>query len=141
MKPNYKILDGINIQWPWSELIVTGKKRVETRSYRLPERLYGVEIAIIETPGKQGLKEAGISKARIIGTVIFEKSYLYKNKEHWLTEERIHLVSSDDSLYGFQKNKEKWAWVVGRVKKLDKPVPPPPKRGIIFAKNCKVPSK
>lgn len=141
MKQKFKILDGINIQWPWSEKIANGEKSIETRSYRLPERLYGVEIAIIETPGKSGLKYAGIKKARIIGTVVFEKSYRYRNKTHWLSEVDNHLVQADDGLFGFKNDKEKWAWTVGLVNKLDKPVPAPAKRGIIFAKNCKVPTK
>jgi hypothetical protein len=139
MKQKYKTLDGINIQWPWSELLVNGKKSIETRSYALPERLVGVELAIIETAGPMGLKEAGIVKARIIGTIVFDSSYKYSNVSHWNKDREKHLVEPDDSLFKFDKNKEKWAWVVGRVVKLAQSAPPPSKRGIIFAKNCKVP--
>lgn len=139
MKQKFRVLDGINIQWPWSNFLVNGKKVVETRSYPLPERLFGVELAIIETAGRRGLKEAGIEKARIIGTITFLNSYQYKDEEHWFIEQSKHLVEPDDRLFKFDKKKEKWAWVVGRVTKLDKAAPPPSKRGIIFAKNCKVP--
>jgi len=137
--PKYKQLDGINIQWPWSDLLLSGQKSVETRSYRLPKRLEGVELAVIETPGKRGRKDAGVEKARIIGTIIFETSYRYKNERHWKGEIDKHLVESSDPLFKFKKDKEKWAWVVKRIARLDKPVPPPIKRGIIFAKKCRVP--
>ena len=139
MKSRYKQLDGINIQWPWSELLLSGAKTVETRSYRLPERLHGVEIAVIETPGKRGKEDAGIVRARIIGTIVFSKSYRYSSKNHWKREYEKHRVPQDDSLYGYKSDKDKWAWIVESFKKLDRPAPPPAKRGIIFAKNCLVP--
>jgi len=141
MMPKYKVLDGINIQWPWSELLISGKKSVETRSYALPKRLYGVELAIIETPGKDGKSKAGIERARIIGTIVFDDCYQYRSKNHWLSERAKHRVQQDDRLYGFTADKEKWAWTVKKIEKLDLSAPPPRKRGIIFAKNCKVPTK
>ncbi|KYG67621.1 hypothetical protein AZI85_17225 [Bdellovibrio bacteriovorus] len=136
MKP--RVIQGINIQWPWSELLVSGKKTVETRSYPLPARLIDTELAIIETPGPNGKRAAGITKARIIGTITFTRSYKYKTKTHWRSEYEKHLVSPDDSLFGYRQEKEKYGWVVGMVEKLDNPAPAPSKRGIIFAKACKV---
>lgn len=136
-----RTIQGLNIQWPWSELLLSGKKRVETRSYALPEKLKGVELAVIETAGPRGKKEAGIHKARIIGTIVFESSFRYKNKKEWLADRGRHLVSQDDSLYGFKSEKQKWGWVVKSFTKLDKPAPAPSKRGIIFAKSCLVPTK
>lgn len=41
---------GLNVRSPWSTLLINGQKSVETRSYRLPQRLEGVELALIETP-------------------------------------------------------------------------------------------
>lgn len=137
--PKFDVLDGINIQWPWSELLVSGKKTVETRSYPLPEKLRGVEIAIIETPGPSGKREAGISKARIIGTIIFADSYEYKSKQQWLNEHGLHLVEPTDKQFRFIKTKKKYAWTVGLVRRLNQSVAPPAKRGIVLAKNCKVP--
>jgi hypothetical protein len=136
---NYKLLDGINIQWPWSELLVSGKKVIETRSYPLPERLKGVELAVIETPGPKGKREAGIAKARIIGTIIFDGSYQYKSRSHWLREKAKHLVTPDDKQFKYLLNKKKYAWTVGQVNRFSSPLPPPSKRGIVIAKNCKVP--
>ena len=63
-------MTGINIQTPWSELLINGDKSVETRSYPLPEKYMGEELALIETPGRYGR-----FKARIIGTITFSHSF------------------------------------------------------------------
>lgn len=136
---NYKLLTGINIQWPWSEHLLDGSKTVETRSYRLPDSLKNIELAVIETPGTSGKKLAGILKARITGTIVFEDSFQYKTKKHWLSDYNKHLVEPDNKTFGYLTKKEKWGWIVKSFTKLDTSVPPPSKRGIILAKNCKVP--
>ena len=136
---NFKTLTGINIQWPWSEYLLKGLKTIETRSYKLPESLKNVELAIIETPGSSGKKLAGILKARIIGTIIFEDSFEYKTKKQWLSDYSRHLVEPDNRLFAYSTKNEKWGWIVKSTIRLDRSVPPPTKRGIILAKNCKVP--
>lgn len=136
---NYHLLDGINIQWPWSELLISGKKTIETRGYPLPERLAGKQLALIETPGKKGRKEAGIVSARIVGTITFKKSYMYGSKKDWTKEYDLHLVPENDIVYGYTAQKPKWGWVVESVVRLAEPVSPPKKRGIVYAKNCRVP--
>ena len=45
-------LPGINIQAPWAEAIVSGRKVIETRFYPMPRKWVGQPLAIIETPGK-----------------------------------------------------------------------------------------
>ena len=137
--PKYRLIDGINIQWPWSELLLSGKKWVETRSYPLPERLKNIELAIIETPGPRGKRDAGVEKARIIGTIVFTDSYQYKSRAHWIKEYDLHKVMPDDKQFAFVSDKKKFAWTVGLVKRLARPVAPPAKRGIVLAKNCRVP--
>ncbi len=133
-----KSIPGLNIQWPWSELLISGKKTVETRSYPIPEKYIGQELAVIETPGPKGKKLAGIEKARIIGTITFKESYQYKSKSHWLKEKGKHLVNSDDPLYNYKSDKQKWAWVVDSYKPISPYLPAPTPRGIVFAKNCRV---
>ncbi len=133
-----KSIPGLNIQWPWSELLISGKKTVETRSYPIPEKYIGQELAVIETPGPKGKKMAGINKARIIGTIVFKQSYQYSSKSHWLKEKNKHLVNSDDPLYGYKSDKQKWAWVVEAYRPIKPFKPAPTPRGIIFAKNCTI---
>lgn len=133
-----KIIPGVNIQWPWSELLLNGAKTIETRHYPLPFKYEGVELAVIETPGKLGKKQAGINKARITGIIVFESSFKYQNKKEWEQDFCNHLVRSDDPLYKFNPMKEKWGWKVKKIIKFKKPKVPPTKRGIIFASECEI---
>ena len=121
---------GLNVRSPWSTLLIKGQKTVETRSYTLPKRLEGVELALIETPGKSAK-----FKSRIIGTITFSSCVQYSSKEQWESDESRHKVNINDKTYGW-KDKPKFGWIVQSVKKFENPVDPPAKRGIIYAKNC-----
>ena len=121
---------GLNVQSPWSTLLINGQKTVETRSYRLPTRLEGVELALIETPGKSTK-----FKSRIIGTITFSSCIQYVSKEQWQSDESRHKVDTNNKLYCW-KDKPKFGWIVKSVKKFENPVDPPAKRGIIYAKDC-----
>ena len=129
-------IPGVNIQWPWSSLIVSGQKTVETRSYKLPEKYIGKKLAIIETPGPRGKKEAGISKARIIGTVVFSGSFLYRTRAEWVADFDRHCVEIGNHQFEFDKNHEKWGWIVAEVVSFKNQKPAPVKRGIVFATSC-----
>jgi hypothetical protein len=136
---NDLLIPGINIQWPWSRLILEGKKTVETRSYPIPKKHIGKPLALIETPGPRGKREAGIESAKIIGIVVFGGSYKYRNRSEWKNEESKHRVAEDDAQFTFNLKKEKWAWPVLKARSLADPVPPPNSRGIVFASNCIIP--
>lgn len=129
-----KVIPGINIQWPWSQLIVDKKKAIETRTYKIPEKFKDVELAIIETPGPHGRKK-GILKARIIGTVTFEESFQY-NKSSWEKDFKSHLVDTNDPQFAWNNLKERWGWKIKRVRKFKQPLEAPKKKGIIFATEC-----
>jgi len=124
-------VNGLNVRSPWSSLLINGHKTVETRSYALPKRLEGVELALIETPGKSAK-----FKSRIIGTITFSGCIQYSSKEQWQSDESRHKVDINDKLYGWKSDKPKFAWVVQLVNKFENPIDPPAKRGIIYAKNC-----
>lgn len=125
-------MTGINIQYPWSEYLVHGDKCVETRSYRLPDKYEGEELALIETPGK-----IGRFKARIIGTITFSHSFQYKDNNEWKDDYNRHLVTEDDPVYGWN-NKDKYGWVVSNVVRFPEYRTAPQNKGIIFTKNCDV---
>ena len=131
-------MPGIHVQWPWSQLIASGRKTIETRGYSLPRRLHDVELAIIETPGPNG-KKAGIAVSRIIGTVTFTASKRYVNKREWAEDSGRHLVPMEDK-FAFGNRKETWGWIIKRVRILDAPVAAPSVRGIVYARGCKVPN-
>ena len=126
-------MTGINIQAPWSYLLINGDKCVETRTYPIPEKYEGEELALIETPGKDG-----DFKARIIGTITFSHSFQYPDEQSWIDDYNRHKVDKQDKDYGWKKDKEKWGWVVSNINKFDEPQLAPQNKGIIFTLNCKV---
>tara|TARA_B100002019_G_scaffold292766_1_gene317019 strand:- start:3621 stop:4016 length:396 start_codon:yes stop_codon:yes gene_type:complete len=125
-------MTGINIQNPWSEMLINGEKCVETRHYPLPEKYTGEPLALIETSGKQQK-----FKARIIGFITFSHSFKYENVTEWMNDYNRHKVSVD-SLFGWNDKKDKYGWVVSSIHKLDSYQEPPKKKGIIFTLNCNV---
>lgn len=126
-------MTGLNIQTPWSELLINGVKTVETRSYPLPEKYVGEELALIETPGRYGR-----FKARIIGTITFSHSFKYPDQKAWQDDHNRHCVAIDDPIYNWKDDKPKYGWVVCSVNKFDEPLDISGKRGIIFTNNLKL---
>ena len=126
-------MTGINIQTPWSELLINGDKSVETRSYPLPEKYAGEELALIETPGRYGR-----FKARIIGTITFSHSFKYPDQRAWQDDYNRHCVAVDDPIYNWKEDKPKYGWVVSKVTKFDKPLDIRKRRGIIFTSGIKL---
>lgn len=123
-------MTGLNIQAPWSTLLINGQKTVETRSYPLPQKYEGIELALIETPGKSGK-----FKARITGTITFSHSFLYQDKQAWVCDYNRHKVAEDDKLYSWSPYKLKYGWVVSNIKKFEKSLDIPQRRGIVFTSN------
>ena len=124
---------GLNIQTPWSFLLINGWKSVETRSYPLTSKYEGVPLALIETPGKYGR-----FKSRIIGTITFSHSFQYPDRQSWINDYNRHKVEESDEFCYWNENKKKYGWVVSNIEKFDTPVPAPKKKGIIFTNNCKI---
>ena len=130
-------IPGLNIQWPWSRLILEGKKTVETRSYPFPDKYRNVRLAIIETPGPKG-KRFGIAEAKIVGIVTFSRCFQYESFEDWAMDYDRHGVPVDDPQYKFSPDQEKWGWEITNVEVLQIERPAPLKRGIVFANDCQI---
>jgi len=126
-----QIMTGINIQAPWSTLLINGDKSVETRSYALPKKYEGIELALIETPGKYNR-----FKSRIIGTITFSHCFKYPDKQSWKDNYNRHKVEEQDEFYSWNPNKSKYGWIVSDINKFDEPKIPPSKKGIVFTNNC-----
>lgn len=124
-------MTGLNVQIPWSRLLIDGDKSVETRSYPLPKKYEGVELALIETPGKYGR-----FKSRIIGTITFSHSFQYPDKNAWIDDYNRHKVEEGDEFFHWDDNKPKYGWVVSKITKFDNFFDPPTRRGIVFTKGC-----
>lgn len=124
---------GLNVQIPWSILLINGWKSVETRSYPLPKKYEGVELYLVETPGKYGR-----FKAKVIGTIIFSHSFKYPDKKSWIDDYNRHNVEEGDEFCDWNENKPKYGWVVCSVNKFDHPVDISGRRGIIFTTDLQI---
>ena len=93
-------LHGLELQRPWSELLLRGSKSVETRGYALPVELLHVKLAVIETEagheGHSGLGdavEAGACGVHLTGTVTFAECFQYSDRPQWLADTARHCVT------------------------------------------------
>ena len=109
-----KAYTGVNIQYPWSEMIASGAKTVETRSYPIPPRLENADVVLIETRN---------GPARAIAFVTFSGSHQYATREEWNRDRCRHLVGLDDPMYGWKEGRQKHGWVVEKVTRLLEPCP------------------
>lgn len=123
-------LPGLNIQAPWAQGIISGRKVIETRFYPMPAKWAGQPLVIIETPGKTGR-----FKRRIAGLVVFGPSWCYADKKAFARDQAKHLVDPDDALFGWQsEDHPKWAWPVQWVHAYQQPLPPTFRAGIRYAR-------
>ncbi len=122
---------GINIQWPISQLILSGEKIVETRTYDIPTKYLNVPMAMVETPGSEGN-----FKARTVAIVRFKSSFKYKNKTEFYKDSTRHLVTPE-SPWAWSDDKPKWGWEIEIIKLISPPVPCQSK-GIVYRKNVSI---
>jgi len=132
MKKNYS---GINIQYPYSRLILNGLKKIETRTYPLPNKYVGVPLALIETPGN-----VGVFRSRIIGLITFESSFLYQTKRQFYSDFNRHHVDKK-SFWAWREGKPKWGWTIGNIVKFSKPMQLTKRPGIVFTLNIELSQK
>ncbi len=122
-------LSAINIQFPISQLILSGEKIVETRTYPLPKNYEGKELFIIETPGKSGNFEA-----RIVGKIVFSGCFPYANSKTFYADYERHKVDRS-SPWKWKDSSPKWGWLIAHVEPFKAPKRAPKKKGIVFTRN------
>ena len=118
---------GINIQCPIAELILSGKKTIETRTYPIPDHYVGQKMIVIETPGKSGK-----FKARMVGFVVFGDSFEYKSERAFYKDSDRHCVTRD-SEWKWIDGVPKYGWPVASVEKWESPLPLQKRAGIKFS--------
>lgn len=126
-----KNYSGINIQWPISELILSGQKVVETRTYPIPEKYIGQEVLLVETPGKKGK-----FRARIRAKIVIHRSFKYPSPLEFYADFSRHKV--DRKSEWAWKDKPKYGWEIEVLKIFDNPIPCKTRGGIIFRSNLKI---
>ena len=127
-----KIYSGINIQYPISTEIMSGKKTIETRTYPIPQKYLNKEILLIETPGKNGN-----FKARATAIIKFTDCFQYESKAKFYSDFARHLV--DPSSAWAWKDKAKWGWNIKLIKKFSRPIEIKSQRGIVFTQKINMP--
>ena len=127
------VLRGLNIQHPFSQLILTGDKTIEARRYALGRHDIahpGEELFIIETLG-EGARAALVGEAavgpppraaQVVGTTIFSKSSQYTSARSWERDRPKHRIA-EGSAHDWSGKDEMHAWHVAEVKRFREPVP------------------
>ena len=127
---------GLNIQWPFSQLLLMGAKLEEVRRYPLNHR--GIvktqeEVFIVETKGPVVDKDTnailtGIqiaarpTKPQIVGTISFASAQRYSNKQAFHEARDRHRIKVG-SKFDWDGNSALYGWRVGRVRALAEPIP------------------
>ena len=129
-------LRGLNIQWPFSQLLLNGTKLEEVREYPLNYR--GIaktqeEVFIVETKGPSVCKErnaishgiqiaARPSTAQIVGTIRFACSQPYYDKQTFHEARCRHRIKAG-SQFDWDDHHPIYGWRVDSVRALTVPIP------------------
>src|SRR6056297_2456612 len=113
--PSY--MTGLMVNGDWADMLVSGYKTVETRSYPIPAEYVGVPLMLIKTGG------SGVAQA--IGVVQFSGSKQYPTKTAWGKDRKRHRVPAVHKDYGWNPKKKKFGWVVEKAEPLLIPIPAP----------------
>merc|ERR1712232_464698 len=122
---------GLEMQRPWSQMVLMGTKRIETRRYPLPPALLGRELLLLESQEAAAqvsslpdLVPEGDPLVQAIGTVTFSACITYATFEEWLADEPRHCVTAD-SHFAWAADQKIFGWVVDKVAAYEVPSPAP----------------
>ena len=117
---------GLEMQYPWSNHLLNGSKKIETRGYDLPPSLISTEnnevkIDILESQkGEDGVSVVpnvvhltSQSPLKRIGWTTFTQSIRYTNRQQFEADADKHLVDPSSG-YGWSDDRPMYGWVVGR---------------------------
>jgi len=110
---NYKIY----IREPWADLIINGKKTIETAGFNLPSRFLNIPLYIQN------------EKRQITGTVTFSGSKKYNNLNEFNADARKHKVIDPTNKFHFNNRPRTHGWIISHVEKLSEPIQGVPFKG------------
>ena len=128
-------LRGLEIQYPFSQMILAKLKDTEVRHYALGHHNIAnpdEEMFMIETPPKnQASAEVDHidlgpppRRAQVVGTVSFSRSVQYKDQTAWNRDRRRHCIKQGSRLDWHEgQRQEKHAWRIREVRRFPEPVP------------------
>ena len=129
-------LPGLNIQWPYSQLVLAGAKTEEVREYDLGHRniqFANVETYLVETKGltAHASRNAVIDGApvgprpessQIVGTVIFSRSEAYTDRAAFRADVGNHRIR-EDGAKDWDGRGQRFKWRIAFVRRLARPIP------------------
>ena len=137
VQPQSIALPGLNVQWPWSRLILAGVKD-EIRTYDLGDRNIcraNQETWIVETPGDKVAAEDiavldGVNVghrpevAQIIGTVTFSRAEQYANIDEFRGDAARHRIRAG-CRFDWDGTGKRYVWRVLHTRKILDPIEQP----------------
>jgi hypothetical protein len=130
-------LPGLNVRAPWAEWLISGEKVIETRSYPLPQKYIGRNIAIVETPGPQ----AGFS-SRVVGVACFGVPFRYSSREEFYRDSKSHLITEESLSYSWEARRGVvWGWPVLNSWPIRQELPANLKKGIVWTNSIVLKNK
>ena len=135
-------LRGLNMQWPFSQLLLQGCKTEEVRTGPLLG-FQDEDLWLIETPSSDGDPQRNAvldfgtiaprpQKAQTVGVIRFSTSTQYANKQTFRAAEAKHRIRPGGRK-DWLDDKPRYAWHVSKVVTLGTPAPPPPAKGQVSA--------
>lgn len=119
----------LEVQAPYSTLITSGRKTIETRRYALPPCLIGQSVHILESAqGCAGVSALGDeicldespAQCAIIGCVVFSRCKIYTSMQEWEVDRNRHCVptTTDAAIYNYSDTPgaaKIYGWVVAEA--------------------------
>ena len=135
-KPVTLCMRGLNIQWPFSQLLLMGAKTEEVREYLLDYRGIantGKEVWLVETKGPHTKAATNAivgdlqiaprpSAAQIVGTISFASAFQYDSKQIFQEARDSHRIAVG-SKFDWDGGGARYGWRVDKVRSLVTPVP------------------
>ena len=132
-------LRGLNVQWPFSQLLARGLKTIEVRSYPVAKCTVkfaaGEEVWLVETVGQTNHGATPLdtvdldsrpSSARIVAAVTFAESCEYTILADFHADRARHCIV-EGGAKDWSDSKPRFGWRVAHVRRLLQPIPLPTK--------------
>lgn len=117
----------LEVRPPWAEIIMSGRKCVETRQYPLPPQLLGRRLEIVEPMllPSDGVEKTtlDVSRGRIVGSLVVREAFRYPGWRSWRLDYLRHCVSADDRQNAWQRDEAGalYGWVIDHFERYDQP--------------------
>lgn len=117
----------LEMQSPWSEALLSGRKTIETRAYNIPQGLLGRKIYILQSPpGMDGVSLLPDnfliqeSCCQLAGWCEISHTKIYTSKQAFEDDTAAHLVSPGSG-YAWNDGVTEivYGWVVSRAGRTD----------------------